>query len=126
MRLESSRILSPVFSDLKNAVECCSRLMSKLFEGLSKVIVYLDDIVIFGKSQAEHDSILNDVLRRISNAGLSLNYKKRAFNPTSTTFLRYKVENGKVSPDPSRTDPVLSFKLPDNVRALQRKFLCSL
>ena len=44
------------------------------------------------------------MLSRISDAGLSLNYKKCAFNRTSTTFSGYKVENGKVLPDPSRTD----------------------
>ena len=57
MGLESCIILSAAHSDGKKAVAYCSRLMSKLLEGLPGVIVYLDDVEIFVKSQTEHDSI---------------------------------------------------------------------
>lgn len=38
-----------------------------------------DDIIVFGKTPAEHDQILNKCLSRLSNRGVKLNQNKCSF-----------------------------------------------
>ena len=42
------------------------------------VIVYLDDILIFTKTEAEHKSILNEVFRRLAHYSLFVKESKCA------------------------------------------------
>ena len=44
--------------------------------GLDGVVCHMDDILIVGIDQEQHDSRLARVLRRIQDAGLTLNYGK--------------------------------------------------
>ena len=105
---------------LKNAVSYCTRVMSDIFENLKGVAIYLDDVLIFAKSKAEHDQVLKEVLERIKSFHLSLNLKKCRLYQESVTFLGHKISNGQVSPDPDRTSPILKFPTPENVKQLQR------
>ena len=43
--------------------------MNCMLEGLDGVLYLLDDVVIFGKDQEEHDARLKAALRRIQAAG---------------------------------------------------------
>ena len=104
---------------LKSAVAYCSRLLSKVLSGISNVAVYLDDVVVFGVSEEEHNTVLHNVLTRIKDAGLSLNKNKCVFSTRNVSFLGYFVENGTIRPDPSRLEPISSFPLPTSVKALQ-------
>ena len=58
-------------------VSCAPELFQKVMEsvlaGLDGVIVYLDDAVVHGKTQKEHDERLNAVLQRLSEYGVLLN-----------------------------------------------------
>jgi len=105
---------------LKNAVAYCSRLISKLFRNLENVIIYIDDLLIFGKTKEEHDNTLTEVLKRIEGANLSLNKNKCQFTQQKISFLGYLIESGTVRPDPSRIGPILDFPSPKNAKALQR------
>ena len=47
------------------------RYMESLLQGIPNVIVYLDDILITGRSESEHLSTLSKVLTKLKEAGLS-------------------------------------------------------
>ena len=47
-------------------------VMECLFNGIPRVTVYLDDILVTGKSEGDHLATLEDILRRMSQAGLRL------------------------------------------------------
>ena len=104
---------------LKNAVAYCCRLMAKVLNGIENVLVYLDDVLIHGRTQAQHDTALQQLLERIETHNLSLNQKKCRFNQSSITFPGYKVENGKVKPDPDRLKPLLNFPVSNSAKVLQ-------
>ena len=105
---------------LRNAVALCCSVMAKVFEPFDNVVVYLDDIVVFGQTEEEHNELLTRVLERIRDLGLCLNKKKCHFNQSKISFLGYEIENGVIRPDESRCEPVCSFPLPTCVRSLQR------
>jgi hypothetical protein len=50
--------------------------MKQVFEGLKGVLVYLDDVLLHGNTQEEHDTRLQLVLERIRKHGLSFNAAK--------------------------------------------------
>ena len=51
------------------------RTMESLLQGIPRVLVYLDDILITGTSQEEHRANLKEVLSRLKEAGLRLYIK---------------------------------------------------
>jgi len=69
------------------APEIFQRKMVDLLTGLPGVICYLDDILVFGLTDEEHDDNLNRVLERILASGLKLNKKKCIFDQPQINFL---------------------------------------
>ena len=74
--------------------------MSTILSGLDRVVCLVDDILVFGSSQQEHDEWLKAVLRRIKEAGLTLNKQKWQFGKSSMRFLGQVVDATGVKPDP--------------------------
>ncbi|GBM00252.1 Retrovirus-related Pol polyprotein from transposon 17.6 [Araneus ventricosus] len=66
---------------LCNAPATFERLMETVLRGLSSeaCLVYLDDIIIVGRTFEEHLNNLNKVFRRLQKANLKLNPKKCRF-----------------------------------------------
>lgn len=50
---------------LTNAPATFQRMMGRLLNGVEGCLVFLDDIIIFSNTRAEHNRILEEVLRRI-------------------------------------------------------------
>ena len=53
-----------------------------------------DDVIVFGKTQAEHDAALEAVCQKFTAVNLTLNKKKCEFNKSSVTFFGF-VFSGK-------------------------------
>ena len=67
---------------LATAPATFQRLMHTVLEGMlfKGVIVYLDDILVYGKSQKDHDELLREIFRRIQMVGMKINPEKCKFN----------------------------------------------
>ena len=63
------------------------RRMSEILQDVEGAICLVDDILIHGRSQEEHDHRLEAVLRRLQEVGLTLNEKKCEFSRPSVKFL---------------------------------------
>ncbi len=62
--------------------------MDRILAGLtwSRCIVYMDDIIVYGKTLAEHNANLECVLQRIIDANLKLNTQSASSpRPKSST-----------------------------------------
>ena len=68
------------------ASEIFQNAIYQSFHGLKGTINISDDILVFGKSQSEHDTNLNAVLKRLKDNGLTLNAKKCEFNTEKKYF----------------------------------------
>jgi hypothetical protein len=55
------------------------------------VIVYLDDILVFSKTEAEHVEHNKRVLQRLREAKVTLKLKKCEFYVQKTSFLGYTI-----------------------------------
>ena len=66
--------------------------MSETLNGLQGTLCLMDDILVFGKTQAERDQRLRKVLERIQQAGLTLNQEKCIFSTNTVKFVGHVVE----------------------------------
>ena len=72
---------------ITSAPEHFQKRMSEILTNLDGVVCQMDDILVFGKSYHEHDQRLRAALKRIRNAGLTLNKEKCQFSQTEVKFL---------------------------------------
>lgn len=75
----------------------------------------IDDLLVFGCSQEEHDKCLEAVLNRIQEAGDTLNRDKCEFSTTSVKFLGQLVNATGISADPDKVIAILNLKDPTTV-----------
>ena len=62
--------------------------MSEILSGLEGVVCMMDDVLVHGRTQEEHDQRLDAALARISNAGVTLNAEKCEFPKASNLTQR--------------------------------------
>lgn len=89
---------------LTNAPATFQRLMESCLDGLNFriCVVYLDDVIIFGKTFEEMLKRLEEVLIRLANSGLKLRPSKCKFFQKKVAVLGHVVSENGVEPDPSK------------------------
>ncbi len=105
---------------LRNAPATFQRLMFLVLGNVPNCNFYLDDVVIYSFSWAEHLSTLYDVFQRLSAASLTLNLRKCEFAKASITYLGKQVGNSQVRPLDGKIAAVLEFPVPTTRRELRR------
>lgn len=76
---------------ISSAPEIFQRLMSDLLKGHNGVEVVMDDILVFGSSEEEHNRQLNAVLETIRHSGLKLNRAKCRFNRSEICYFGHMI-----------------------------------
>lgn len=99
-----------------------NRMATEVTEGLEGVVCYMDDVLVWGQTQEEHDAHLHAVLERIQKAGIALNVGKCDLSKQEVTLLGHVISASGISPDPSKTEAVRKMGEPTNVSEL-RSFL---
>ena len=104
------------------APEHFQRRMSSILAlaGLQGVVCQMDDILIHGKDQAQHDDRLKAVLHRLREAGLTLNSEKCQFSRSCVKFLGHIVDQLGIHPDPDKVAAILQVQPPTDISALRR------
>ena len=76
---------------LTNAPAAFQRFINTIFADLLdvSVIIYLDDILIFSDSEADHSEHVKEVFRRLRKNGLFVNPKKCEFSTNTVEYLGY-------------------------------------
>lgn len=107
---------------LTNAPAYFMYMMHKVFmEFLDKfVVVFIDDILIFSKTEEEHAEHLRLVLQKLREH--KLKRSKCEFWLKEVSFLGHVVSNGGIAVDPSKVKDVLNWKPPTDVGQI-RSFL---
>ena len=109
---------------LCNAPATFQRLMEEVLRGLAreKCLIYLDDVLVIGRTYEEHLDNLREVFTRLSRAGLRLKPSKCNLVRCKVEFLGYIVSGGGISADPKKIRAVTEYPTPTDVRGL-RAFL---
>nr|XP_054765813.1 uncharacterized protein K02A2.6-like [Lytechinus pictus] len=104
---------------LASAPSTFQKLMSSILAGLPGVQCYLDDIIVYGKDRSEHDKHLNNVLKKLQDAGLRLNPSKCQFYLSELSYLGHCVSSKGLSPDDSHVQAILEAPAPTDVSKLR-------
>ncbi|GFO49294.1 transposon tf2-12 polyprotein [Plakobranchus ocellatus] len=76
---------------LKDSASVCQRLVSQTLADCPGTIAYIDDILIFGSTRAEHDANLRMALQRLSDKDFRLQLAKCKFTVPKVTFLGHVI-----------------------------------
>ncbi|GBO02543.1 Retrovirus-related Pol polyprotein from transposon 297 [Araneus ventricosus] len=100
---------------LCNAPATFERLMETVLRGLSSeaCLVYLDDIIIVGRTFEEHLNNLRKVFQRLQKANLKLNLKKCRFFHKEVTYLGHVISAEGVKTDPEKIKTVVDWPRPE-------------
>ncbi|GBM11574.1 Retrovirus-related Pol polyprotein from transposon 297 [Araneus ventricosus] len=109
---------------LCNAPATFERLMETVLPGLSSecCLVYLDDIIIVGRTFEENLNNLRRVFQRLQKANLKLNLKKCRFFQMEVVYLGHVISAEGVKTDPEKIKAVVDWPHPDKIHDL-RNFL---
>ena len=93
--------------------------MSEILNGVEGVICQMDDVLVHGANQEEHDRRVRATLHRLQEAGITLNIEKCQFFKTSVKFLGSIIDEQGIHADPTKTRAISEFPPPQNVKDLQ-------
>ena len=98
------------------------RIMDQMLSGLDGTVSYLDDIILTGKTEADHWINLRKLFDRIKDYGFHVNQNKCMFFKDFVEYLGFIVDKAGVRTSPSKTKAIISMPAPINVSQL-RSFL---
>ena len=107
---------------LCNAGPSYQRLMDLTLSGLppDRILAYMDDIVIFTKTFADHVNALNLIFERLRKSSIQLRADKCVFGADKLEFLGFVLSCDGVRPQRRLTEAVRSFATPTNRKEIRR------
>jgi hypothetical protein len=82
------------------------------------VVIYLDDLTIFSKSDEDHLIHLKQTFDKCRRFGLSLNPKKSHFAMQEGKLLGHIVSRDEIKIDPKRVEAIDTINIPRNVNEI--------
>ncbi|KAE8728977.1 Phosphoenolpyruvate carboxykinase [Hibiscus syriacus] len=109
---------------LTNAPAAFMDLMNRVFRPYLDqfVVVFIDDIMIYSRIEAEHDEHLKIVLQTLREHRIYVKLSKCEFWLQEVSFLGYIISARGIQVDPSKIEAILNWKQPKNVFEI-RSFL---
>lgn len=108
---------------LHGAPATFQRLMDRVLQGCQHCsAAYLDDVVIFSETWEDHVQHLSLVLKKIQQAGLTLNPAKCEWARQETRYLGYQMGRGEVRPQVDKVEAILKSPRPRTKKEV-RSFL---
>lgn len=106
---------------IKSAPATFQRLMEKAVGDMNllQVLVYLDDLIVFGKTLEEHEQRLLKVLDRLEEFGLKLSIDKCLLCQPQVKFLGHIVSASGVATDSEKVSAVTHWKKSADLKSLQ-------
>ena len=98
------------------------RTMDTILQGIPQVICYIDDILVTGKTEAEHLSNLEEVLKCLQEHGVGLKKEKCQFLQDSVEYLGHCIDAQGVHTSETKLKAIVEVPKPRNVQEL-RSFL---
>ena len=109
---------------LKNSPVTFQRVMEAVLRGLTWkcCLVYLDDVCIFSRTFESHLQHIEEVFKRLKQAGLKLRPNKCKFALRQIKYLGHIINSDGIMPDPEKVAAVREYPVPKSLKDL-RAFL---
>ncbi|XP_075157913.1 uncharacterized protein LOC142231180 [Haematobia irritans] len=109
---------------LKNAPSIFQRALDDILRECIGVFcyVYIDDIIVFSKSENEHIQHLEEVFQTLEDANMKVQLDKCHFFKKSVEFLGFIISSEGITTNPAKTEAISKFPPPTTLKEL-RSFL---
>ena len=105
---------------LCNSPDIFQEKMGELMTGLEFVRTYIDDVLCLTTgSWQDHLAQLDEVLKRVQQAGLKVNARKSFFGRDSLEYLGYWITRDGIQPLPKKVDAIKNIATPQNAKQLR-------
>ncbi|CAN0361966.1 unnamed protein product, partial [Ascophyllum nodosum] len=94
-------------------------IMLRVYEGLERVKLFIDDIVCFSKNGEQHVCDLRRFLERLTRFNLKLAPNNALLGAAEIVFHGHKIASQGVSPDPGKVNAMKEIAMPQNVSQLR-------
>lgn len=105
---------------LRNAGQTFQRFMDEVVRGLDFCYPYVDDVLVFSHSAAEHLEHLRTLFQRLTDYGVVINVAKCVFGADEINFLGYRINKDGTCPPMERIEALQNYPLPKTVQGLRR------
>ena len=106
---------------LTQALAYFQALISEVLKGLSHfAIAYLDDIIIFSKTEEEHLQHLEIIFQRHREAGLKLKWSKCSFMKLHIEYLGHLISESGIEPMPDKLSAIKEMPAPRSPKEIKQ------
>jgi hypothetical protein len=104
-----------------NAPGVFMEYMNRIFHSFLDrfVVVFIDDILIYSKSEEEHEEHLRIVLQVLKEKKLYVKLSKCEFWMREVSFLGHIISSGGIAVDPAKVDAVSQWGTPESVSEIK-------
>ena len=85
-----------------------------MFDDLKGVEVIMDDILVYGSDEREHDERLKTVLQRCRERNLKLNSNKLKLKTDQVEYIGHVLTPDGLKPDPGKVEVISKFPPPQD------------
>ncbi|KAK2723355.1 hypothetical protein QYM36_001875 [Artemia franciscana] len=89
------------------------------FEGLEGFEIIIDDMIVYGETQEEHDERLAVILERTLVKGIRFNEEKCEFSVSRVKYFRHVISSEGMQPDPDKIRAINNMPSPSCREELQ-------
>jgi len=96
-------------------------MMNHVFSDLLDVgvLAYMDDILVYAKTEKEHDCLVKEVLERLPTNGLAVSPEKCVWKTQEVEFLEYVIGRNGIAMSREKVEAVLNWEEPRSVSETQ-------
>ena len=103
-----------------SAPDVFQRTMAQMFEDIEGCEVFVDDLLVWGKSEQEHNERLKNVMERAAEIDLKFNKEKCKINQKEVKYVGHTFGSDGLKPSADRVQAILDMPLPQDRKSLQR------
>ncbi|XP_059201274.1 uncharacterized protein K02A2.6-like [Centropristis striata] len=111
-----------VYNRLPFGISSAPSIFQRIMENIMKdlpVVVFLDDLLIMGRSEEDHLHNLQRVLQRLQENGLRVKCSKCEFGKTQLEYLGHVLDERGIHPSEEKVRAIHEAPAPTNVKELQ-------
>ena len=96
------------------------RLINEVLTDCNFAMGYLDDIIIFSKTEEEHLQHLEEIFERLRKAGLKRKLQKCSFFKKHIQYLGHLISDKGIQPLPEKLESIAKMPVPQNAKQVKQ------
>ena len=96
------------------------KLINDVLKGCNFAMGYLDDIIIYSRSEKEHLEHLEEIFTRLKTAGLKLKLEKCCFFKKHIQYLGHLISADGIQPLPEKLESIAKMPAPKNPKEVKQ------